>query len=408
MNKDQSNVGAGNRAQPHRQHRNTGHSWWPKRKSDAGQNNNQNTRNNNNYATGGSKSSNQTRPKSTPIGYVKLKEFLNEYEDGDLILRLSSETGGFMTLLQEPKIRPDLLCLILEILEKVADSSTDAHTRHMVIHLYSNLMPQLNTKSNTLFDHLNQFIGNLLVQLKGANKQQFMRAVDHLLTFLRSLQETMLKTSADAVESIIFPLSGIIDHMNCKGCVFKTDTMDLYMLIKDNAEQFNRKGNKDEASINSVAEEYKPPNDFRQISICPLAEDIQFDYEQFLPKNIIDGCYRSGVDHYLDIQFRLLREDFVRPLRLGVTEYIQLVLKNPKKARQLKKVGDLNVYHDVRIVGSMLKNGDIINFAQFDKNAFKNVRWQVNKFRFESLSVVIHEKNIKYHFMLCPTSSPSD
>lgn len=308
---------------------------------------------------------------------MKLKEFMNQYEDADLIVRLSSNTGGFITLLQEPKIAADLLCLILEVLAKVAKSSTDARTRHLQIHFYTNLMPQLNSKTNSLGDHLQKFVATLLSELE-RNQNQYMKAVVNLLVFLRSLEETILNASIDFVRNIVVPLGGVIDYLNRKGCVFKHESMELFNLTKETIEKFiEKKEEKNVAHDNGMLEEYNPPDDFRQIPICPRAEDIQFDHEQFLAKNIVEGRYASGVDHYLDIQYRLLREDFVRPLREGVTEYIQLFVKDPKKLRKLKKVRDLNIYQDVRIVGSMLKNGEIINAAQFNKESFANVRWQV-------------------------------
>jgi hypothetical protein len=63
----------------------------------------------------------------------------------------------------------------------------------------------------------------------------------------------------------------------------------------------------------------EPPDDFAQMNIVPKLEDIVCNQEPFLRKNITNGAYKN-VDHYLDVQFRLLREDFLRPLRIGVME----------------------------------------------------------------------------------------
>lgn len=62
-----------------------------------------------------------------------------------------------------------------------------------------------------------------------------------------------------------------------------------------------------------------PPNDFTMLSIVPQLSDILFNNEQYLRKNIIKGSY-DNVNHYLDVQFRLLREDFMLPLREGVSK----------------------------------------------------------------------------------------
>lgn len=74
-----------------------------------------------------------------------------------------------------------------------------------------------------------------------------------------------------------------------------------------------RKDNTDEA---------KPPDNFREISVYPKADDLEADKVVFLRKNIVEGKYQD-VSHYLDVQFRLLREDFIGPLREGVKEISQ-------------------------------------------------------------------------------------
>ena len=60
----------------------------------------------------------------------------------------------------------------------------------------------------------------------------------------------------------------------------------------------------------------EPPNDFTEMTIVPTFADIITDQKTFLRKNITNGAYRN-VHHYLDVQFRLLREDYLCPLREG-------------------------------------------------------------------------------------------
>ena len=77
-----------------------------------------------------------------------------------------------------------------------------------------------------------------------------------------------------------------------------------------------------------------PPDDFRQMSVFPTMEDLDKEELPFLRKNKALGGY-TGVDHYLDVQFRLLREDFVYPLREGIAAYLSMVA-GPRRGRQLK------------------------------------------------------------------------
>jgi hypothetical protein len=65
-----------------------------------------------------------------------------------------------------------------------------------------------------------------------------------------------------------------------------------------------------------------PPEDFRQLSVIPTIQDVHPQGAVFLRRNKIDGKY-DNAEHYLDVQFRLLREDFVRPLRDGIQQLLE-------------------------------------------------------------------------------------
>lgn len=61
-----------------------------------------------------------------------------------------------------------------------------------------------------------------------------------------------------------------------------------------------------------------PPENFRELSIVPTRAEL-LDRCPFLRPNIVNGAY-SDVEHYLDVQFRLLREDCFGPLRDGISK----------------------------------------------------------------------------------------
>jgi hypothetical protein len=88
----------------------------------------------------------------------------------------------------------------------------------------------------------------------------------------------------------------------------------------------------------------QPPNDFREIIIYPSPEEVLSAKPAFLRPNIVDGPYLD-VEHYLDVQFRLLREDFVRPLREGVQDIIKNT--DSRKCESLS----VKIYKDVQFLG---------------------------------------------------------
>ena len=121
-----------------------------------------------------------------------------------------------------------------------------------------------------------------------------------------------------------------------------------------------------------------PPNDFRGMSIFPdINSDIHTAQEPFLRENIIKGQYEDG-EHYLDVQFRLLREDFIRPLRNGIREYMSLRDENGGRV-QRRKLTDIRVYHDVAILNPVCTPGGIQHRVRFDVSRMGRVKWRYSK-----------------------------
>lgn len=87
--------------------------------------------------------------------------------------------------------------------------------------------------------------------------------------------------------------------------------------------------------------ERKPPNNFRDLTLEPSVSEITSGDVPFLRPNKTKGSY-SDIDDYLDVQFRLLKEDFVCPLREGIKEIISKTSKDDRKY-------DLSIYEDVQI-----------------------------------------------------------
>lgn len=63
-----------------------------------------------------------------------------------------------------------------------------------------------------------------------------------------------------------------------------------------------------------------PPENFRLLKIIPRLQDL-YNQKPFIRPCKIKDPYNS-VEHYLDVEFRLLREDFIAPLRTGIQEYL--------------------------------------------------------------------------------------
>ncbi|KAJ7385060.1 NFX1-type zinc finger-containing protein 1 [Desmophyllum pertusum] len=115
----------------------------------------------------------------------------------------------------------------------------------------------------------------------------------------------------------------------------------------------------------------KPPNDFRDIPIRPTDKEIKSHERPFLRKNIKKGRYQD-VEHYLDVQFRLLREDFLEPLREGIYEITHHIPRGQRN--QLMKC-----YQGVRIHGKEFTLSGINYKVQFDVSKFGMTKWAHSK-----------------------------
>ena len=143
----------------------------------------------------------------------------------------------------------------------------------------------------------------------------------------------------------------------------------------------------------------KPPNDFRDMPIYPMREEIMTRERPFLRMNVLKGRY-DNVEHYLDVQFRLLREDFLEPLREGIGEVILNV--PPQQRKQSMKN-----YRSVRIIGKELATECGITYqVEIDVSRLNTSRWPVSKRLLYGSFLCISKDNFKT--MLFATVSKRD
>ncbi|KAI5646618.1 AAA domain-containing protein [Phthorimaea operculella] len=96
--------------------------------------------------------------------------------------------------------------------------------------------------------------------------------------------------------------------------------------------------------------ENKDKNHFKCLSIFPSKEDLLEKNSVKIEPNIVNGAYRN-VEQYLDLQFKLLREDCFGPLREGICKY----LENPSKRRH----ENIRVHPKVRVIRTHITNNKV-------------------------------------------------
>lgn len=109
----------------------------------------------------------------------------------------------------------------------------------------------------------------------------------------------------------------------------------------------------------------KPPNNIKSISIFPTKEDL-FENDIFLRKNVVDGAYKD-VEHYVDVQFRLLREDFIAPLRNGIQQFCQS-LNDKNSFDKSTRFDNIRIHENVKFLHGIVRNGKFGHLVRLSKS----------------------------------------
>jgi len=130
---------------------------------------------------------------------------------------------------------------------------------------------------------------------------------------------------------------------------------------------------------NDVIEIPDETYDYREEQILPKIAELIHPHHPPLRANIVEGSYSSW-DHYYDTQFRLLREDFMAPLRRGICGY--------REGLKCSDIQDVRVYLNVKFTGCQVNHNGVFMRVQFDITHLKNVNWE-------------HGKRLIYGSLLC-------
>lgn len=287
-----------------------------------------------------------------------LRQLYNKSNE-DILTEFSQKNTDFLRLIQNYQ-NGEKIYFLIGILSKIVSSPFNVHKGTILrkicnggffkeIFSFIMLLPSQNEsekKSNkTLWSNINTFWMNLIV-------------------FCSSLFDVIPTSAVDIVTKLVSTAQLTI-------CNLEHGSIKIADEVKKELTVLNEKLQK---YVTEIEEKRRnpalltPPNDFRQISIYPTSEEILQLTETFLRKNKISGSY-ADVNEYLDIQFRLLREDYVKPLREGINDYIM----QQSGAAPKKRILSVKVYKSVSLLEVVYVNGEIgrkiqINIrSKFDK-----------------------------------------
>ena len=310
-----------------------------------------------------------------PLNYMALDKICNSNSPDESILDLFNNSKRFEALLKTETIRPDLMKLVIRAIH-VCCSPNDKKE-------IANKMLRMVIKTNFLQLHLTKFISQMSdVSELGDNRQ-----LDKLVLLLAEVFLELLQRFEQNIIHLVpsAQLNETVGDLKSKGLLEDAETLEKKLQqVKEYKDEINRR-----KTTHPDEPQLTPPEDFRDMSVIPGVADLEPHNKPFLRKNVVDGRYLDQ-EHYLDVQFRLLREDFILPLRNGIKQLKRdrspTAASNPSHG---KRARDVPVYRNVTILYPVCSGKGMVYRIRFDSfhPDVRRVKWEKKSklFKFGSL-----------------------
>ncbi|XP_069193979.1 NFX1-type zinc finger-containing protein 1 [Procambarus clarkii] len=303
----------------------------------------------NDQSTGRNGQRTSLKRREHPIGYKVLEGMLGLFPD-EVVMKLLREKSGYDLLIdQDDDVKPDKMFLLIKVLSHASETKANREN------LYILLSKTFKTK---FINQLVKFSLTFGLQQGNENGNIF---YDKLWNVLHVYGNVMPSLAADLLPAVFESCIMVLQRMSTsspdrKSILNKYRETRVFLEQHKKTLQMSGHAQKKTRQRHTCEDNLQPPEDFRELSILPTAQDLNDTEKPFLRRNIVEGKYLD-VNHYLDVQFRLLKEDFVRPLREGINAY---------KGKSLSQNRDIWIYKDVRIVGSEMMNFEMIFYIQLN------------------------------------------
>ena len=299
-----------------------------------------------------------------PIIILSVEE-LASLEPGELVIRVNAQLKQFQEAIGDPKNSMNFVIQILLTLVKLAGQRGDSEQQGTASKIIAEILSERSDKFHFQLKRTIQGISCTIEQAK----------------YFCDLFKSML-TTFESLASECLPIDEL--HETVKRLT-KAGEIDSTLLKKseDVCELRDQILDKEENPV-ILASVERNDSDYKHIPILPEWEEITEDNgtPQEVRPNKIDTPYKDWMEYY-DIQFRLIREDFIAPLRRGVAAFLQ-----GERGRNNR---DVNIYRSAKIVSQVTTRERGICFSiQFDVSGFRRVNYNWN-----------HSKRLIFGSLLC-------
>ncbi|CAL1540381.1 unnamed protein product [Lymnaea stagnalis] len=277
------------------------------------------------------------------LGYGRLKEWSSFEDAGQLVLFMSSQKHQIEEFLNQDRIDPDWFLLLVRSITLAVSAG---HQQESV----KNVLEVLCTT---------KFLNECCI--RSLNELQERKLVEQTKSFVASMIDIMRSVLENLPSQAFKCVVAVVQMENTlRQGDLSDDLSELLRSLQDlNALAKHVHAENEKYSNNQQGRKYdrprcdeKPPDNFRYLPVLPTTYDLRENANPFIRAACIDSSYED-IDHYLDIQYRLMREDFLIPLRQGIS-----MLRANKGTKRLKST-DLNLwlYQDVKVVGTFFQTG---------------------------------------------------
>ncbi|XP_059169746.1 NFX1-type zinc finger-containing protein 1-like [Physella acuta] len=304
-----------------------------------------------------------------PITYTKLKHWVAATDAGQLVLSMTTERQQLEELLHQQFIPPDwFYYLVLSVGQAV----TAKHQRQSVMQLLETLC------ASSFFDaHLRYYLSFAPPEFLAGVLKSLSTIIQSILDILPSKSEFCFRAAVN-LGNIVQSYGNVINLTD-----IVEDLTKIFNRIQQNQNQITTEQN----TAVSFSNEEKPPENFRKMSVYPIMQDLESSARTFFRSAVKEGAY-SSVEHYLDVQFRLMREDFIIPIRQGLAE----LRNNP--GRQKTSNLSLRIYHGVRLIQKVFSSELRYQLAM-NMEQLKKINWNTTKRLIKGALVCLSKDNFK-------------
>ncbi|KAF4079021.1 hypothetical protein AMELA_G00188300 [Ameiurus melas] len=320
--------------------------------------------------------SRDSTPEVRKLGYKALEELLEK--DASVVAISLSSSVGLQTLLMETNMRQDLIQLLCQVLCKAFQSR---HDRRIVLHL-----AQVVKDSSFFQTVLPHYVAGMMSDHVPARRQQYPQHLDNIINLVSGVLSMFPSSSMRSISMLVALLKPVVNQLRAYGIDFRCTIDEDLEKIQGMVEHLQEKAR--DGTLRSdnytvlIGNDDTPEGeeDFRTMTIYPTPEEFHQDQKPFLRANIMTQNYPSA-HIYLDTHFRLLREDFVRPLREGIRELLQSQHDESLSGVPIRKrrFDDIRVYFDTRLVIPLCTSTGTAYRVQFDPRPLQFVRWENSK-----------------------------